>query len=136
MRNLLEFLTPEQQEAIKSCYVVVENTMYTISEEPAELTAENFKILLVRPEEGVMVVTIEDIEFYDPDNGDYDYRILMGDEKDDDYVSRDSVPEKVAEFLDEELKKREESESEEEPNEEDAVADEPKEEPAEAASEE
>ena len=135
MKNLLEFLTPEQQETIKACYVVVENTMYTISEEPAELTAENFKILLVRPEEGVMVVTIDDLKFYDPDNGDYDYRIVMGDEEECDYISRDSVPEKVANFLDEELEKKEESESEEEPNEE-AEADEPKEEPAEAASEE
>lgn len=136
MINLLEFLTPEQQEAIKSCYVVVENTMYTISEEPAELTAENFKILLVRPEEGVMVVTIKDLKFYDPDNGDYDYRIEIGNEEECDYVSRDSVPEKVADFLDEELKKREESESEDEANEEAVAADEPKEEPAEEATEE
>lgn len=136
MKNLLEFLTPEQQETIKSCYVVVENTMYTISEEPAELTAENFKILLVRPEEGVMVVTIEDLKFYDPDNDDYDYRIVMEDKEECDYVCRDSVPEKVADFLDEELKKREESESEDEANEEAVAADEPKEEPAEEATEE
>lgn len=100
MKNLAEVLTPEQKESFKNWYVLRDNEMTKMTDiDYDQPTAENFKVLCVDDE--YKVAAIEDIEFYDPEDDDFDFSI--GDEGD--YFVRGDTPKEVVEFLDRYLNK-------------------------------
>lgn len=100
MKNLVEFLTMEEKERLKNCYVFNFDNLYKMIENKnEELTKENFKVIFVT-DNSIQIATIDDIEFYNPECKDFDFKI--GDE---DYFARKGAPAEVIEFLDKELNK-------------------------------
>ena len=105
-------LTPEQKEIFKNCYIINEefNSMKAIGN-VEELTAENFKAFWLVDECNFQELTVEDFEWYNPENDDYDFKV---DEEKETlvWVDREEIPEEVRELLDAEIKKRNSIESE------------------------
>ena len=102
MKSFTEVLTPEQKECFKNWYFWDNNTdlFKMVNNENDELTAENFRVIFIDGEE-IKVSTVEDIQFYDPEQGDFDF--IFNDNEN--YFSRSSAPEEVVEFLDKYLNK-------------------------------
>jgi len=102
MKNFTECMTPEAREIFKNWYVWGEETLLKLVDiESDQLTAENLRIIFAKSEDGMAIATVEDIEFYDPEDGDFDFKI--GD--DGSYIDREEAPKEVVEFLDNYLNK-------------------------------
>lgn len=99
--------TPEQKEEFQGCYLISDARMAPIGD-PIELTVENFKAFWINDDKILQELNAEDFRWYDPEEGDFDFKFTDG----IDYVERNSMPVKVAEFLDAVIKERMNAESE------------------------
>ena len=106
MKNLVEFLSMDEKEKLKNCYVFYFDNLYKLIENEhmrkikvKPLTAENFKVIFVT-DNSIQIATLEDITFYNPECKDFDFKI--GDEE---YFVGNGAPAEVIEFLDKELNK-------------------------------
>lgn len=100
MKKLLEILLPEDQEKLKNLYYSYNQGLETFFEKTDAPTTENFGVVTLT-DEGLVIYTVDDITWFDPENHDYDFRINK-----EEWISRDDLSEEVCTFLDEEMKKR------------------------------
>ena len=89
--------TPEQQEMLKSSYIICNEKMIKIVKgRTDEVTSENLRLYAFDYNGDLYELTVEDFRYYDEDSGDFDY--AYNEEKD--YVECDETPEEVREIMD------------------------------------
>lgn len=103
MQKFVDLLTDAQKDKLKNCYIITQdNELCKLTlDEGDELTTENFKVLFPKTDEGLMVAMVDNICFYDPNEGDFDFKVGI----DGDWFDRNEAPYEVVEFLDEVLNK-------------------------------
>lgn len=90
-------LTPEQQEMLKSSYIIFNEEMIKIvNGSTDEVTSENLRVYVFDDNGDLYELTVEDFRYYDEDRGDYDYA-YNGDKG---YVEYDETPEEVCKIID------------------------------------
>ena len=105
MKKFIDLLTNEQKEELKNCYLVTsDNELWKLTQDNGdELTPESFKVL-VKGEEGFVIANIDNISFYEPENEDFDFKV-MDESEILGWFRRNATLESVVEFLDKELNK-------------------------------
>lgn len=101
MKKFVEILTQEQKEILKDSYILLGQHLYKMIEnEDGEFMEDNFKVVFT-VKKSIVVATADDITYFQPEKGDFDFKI--GDSIE--HFLRDGAPRAVVEFLDKKLNK-------------------------------